>query len=163
MARFVSQTLARGLSLSGITSRGIARPPPSRTIVLRQRSGRPEMGQLLVVDLGSGNDGGNVEAEVLTIRKLEEAIQGFFIEKAAPRWLPFVPGASYWVPPGNRGLGKLDRLDRQENKLTREEALSRTTGHGWPSMSFFVDGAMVQAQYPVKMLVPVTATSDDEE
>ncbi|KAG0448772.1 hypothetical protein HPP92_027674 [Vanilla planifolia] len=160
MGRFLIQTLSRGIKLSGIRFHCIPRPPPSRIFGVRMRSGLPEAGRVIEFDLGSGSDGVNVEPELLTLQKLEDAIQGFFIEKAAPGWLPFVSGASYWAPPEAWRLGKLDIVDRPSISLTHEEELSRTTSHGWPSLPYFVDGVMTQRSTKISITI---AKSDDEE
>ncbi|KAK8953914.1 hypothetical protein KSP39_PZI001701 [Platanthera zijinensis] len=166
MARSLSQTLiresrvvVRDLSLSGI----ISRPPPLKLIGVRLRSGRPEAGQLVEVDLGAVADGSTVEVEVLSIRRLEEAIQSYVIKKAAPGWLPFAPGASYWVPPGSQGLGEVDLVDRPDNPLTEEFRRRRTSGREWPSSSFFFDGGMPELSSKLSIRDMTAAQSDDED
>nr|ACF81760.1 unknown [Zea mays] len=77
-------------------------------------------------------------------RRLEDAIHGVLVRRAAPEWLPFVPGASYWVPPLPRALGVAELLSsamhitRGAEAMTEEEALSFTTVRGWPSAAYFV-------------------------
>ena len=82
------------------------------------------------------------------VRRLEDAIHGVLVRRAAPDWLPFVPGASYWVPPMPRPLGVADLLGgavytaRGAPAMTAEEAMSFTTVRGWPSAAYFVEGEM---------------------
>ncbi|PKA65806.1 hypothetical protein AXF42_Ash017331 [Apostasia shenzhenica] len=154
MARILSQTLIResqtlcrdlsplGNVLCGIRSSGIPRPPSSRLFAVRLRSGLPEVGQLLEIDLGPASENANVEVEVIGLGRLEDAIRGLVVQKSAPGWLPFAPGSSYWVPPKPRGkgLGVLDLLGPPAKLLTKEEVLSRNSERGWPSSSYYVDG-----------------------
>ncbi|KAI0511075.1 hypothetical protein KFK09_011697 [Dendrobium nobile] len=179
MARVLSQTLIResqslardlppsGLRLCSVRRGGVLRPLPWRLAGIRLRSDRPEVGQLLEIDLGQGTDATNVEVEVLSMRRLEDAIQVLVVQKSAPAWVPFVPGSSYWVPPRPRGHGfGLGIVARAEKSLTEEEALSRTTQRGWPSSSYFVDGVMPD-HHSTKILSMSeggsSAQSDEEE
>ncbi|KDP25055.1 hypothetical protein JCGZ_22590 [Jatropha curcas] len=78
------------------------------------------------------------------LRKLEDAIHRIIVRRAAPDWLPFLPGSSYWVPPprstaGSLGIAQL--VEKLANPLTDEESLSTTTVRGWPSSDYFVKGA----------------------
>uniref|UniRef100_A0A0D9X5L6 Uncharacterized protein n=1 Tax=Leersia perrieri TaxID=77586 RepID=A0A0D9X5L6_9ORYZ len=104
--------------------------------------------------------------EVVGVRRLEEAIHGVMVRRAAPEWLPFVPGGSFWVPPMRRPHGVADLVGRIAAAasagdsdaaveaargfafeaevyapMTEEEALSFSTARGWPSASYFVDGS----------------------
>ncbi|TVU15832.1 hypothetical protein EJB05_39372, partial [Eragrostis curvula] len=85
------------------------------------------------------------------MRRLEDAIHGVLVRRAAPDWLPFVPGGSYWVPPLPRPLGVGDLLgpavytSRGASVLTEEEARSFTTVRGWPSAAYFVEGSYRKA------------------
>ncbi|CAN1139648.1 hypothetical protein LINPERHAP1_LOCUS15002 [Linum perenne] len=77
------------------------------------------------------------------LRKIEDAIHRILVRRAAPDWLPFVPGSSYWVPPprsnaGSYGIAQL--VDKLANPLTDEESLSGTTVRGWPSSDYFIKG-----------------------
>jgi hypothetical protein len=49
---------------------------------------------------------------VVGIRRLEEAIHGVMVRRAAPDWLPFVPGGSFWVPPLRRPHGVAELVGR---------------------------------------------------
>lgn len=96
-------------------------------------------------DEGGAGDSATVQAQ-MGMRRLEDAIQGVLVRRAAPEWLPFVPGASYWVPPLPRPLGVGNLLAgtlytaRGTAAMTEEEALSLTTVRGWPSAAYFVEG-----------------------
>lgn len=75
------------------------------------------------------------------LKKMEEMIQKLIVHKAAPYWLPFIPGASFWVPPAHRGSKKVvDLIEKLSNRLTEEEAFSLTTDRGWPCLSSFLSG-----------------------
>lgn len=78
-----------------------------------------------------------------SLRKLEDAIHRIIVRRAAPDWLPFLPGSSYWVPPprstaGSLGIAQL--VEKLANPLTDEESLSMTTLRGWPSSDYFIKG-----------------------
>lgn len=113
------------------------------------------------MEVGVGDDGTTVEVELLSIRRLEEAIQSYVIKQAAPGWLPFAPGASYWVPPGSR-LSEVDVVDGPDNQPA-EDLRGRRTSGGWPSSSFFLDGGM--SEFSSKMFTRdmTAAQSDDED
>ncbi|XP_065864506.1 uncharacterized protein [Euphorbia lathyris] len=77
------------------------------------------------------------------LRKLEDAIHRIIVRRAAPDWLPFLPGSSYWVPPprsadGSNGIAQL--IEKLANPLTDEETLSTTSVRGWPSSDYFIKG-----------------------
>jgi hypothetical protein len=97
----------------------------------------------------SGGAGGSVDdaAAPMRMQRLEDAIHGVLVRRAAPDWLPFVPGGSYWVPPIPRQLGVADLLSGAmytskggSSVLTKEEAMCLTTRRGWPSAAYFVEG-----------------------
>lgn len=141
MARILSQTLIRESATPLLlSSKSLHLSPSSRLLNLRNRSnrsGKSQSPQLLIeVDLES--DG---EVEVFGIRRLEDAIHGIIIRRSAPDWLPFVPGASYWVPPRRRSLGLAELVGKIGSSLSEEETLSLTTVRGWPSAAYFVEGA----------------------
>lgn len=76
------------------------------------------------------------------LRNLEDAIQRILVRRSAPDWLPFVPGASYWVPlPSNSHLPPIASVLRNlANPLSHEQSLSTTTVRGWPSSHYFIQG-----------------------
>ncbi|XP_008668913.1 uncharacterized protein [Zea mays] len=100
----------------------------------------------------ASSSGGEGEGDSATVqaqmgsRRLEDAIYGVLVRRAAPEWLPFVPGASYWVPPLPRPLGVASLLGaavytaRGATAMTEEEAFSFTTVRGCPSAAYFVGG-----------------------
>ncbi|WCJ37141.1 hypothetical protein M5689_018296 [Euphorbia peplus] len=82
------------------------------------------------------------------LRKLEDAIHRIIVRRAAPDWLPFIPGSSYWVPPprsadGSNGIAHL--IEKLANPLTDEETLSTTTVRGWPSSDYFIKGGSLRS------------------
>ncbi|KAJ7518887.1 hypothetical protein O6H91_20G015200 [Diphasiastrum complanatum] len=63
-----------------------------------------------------------IETDHSLARRVEQAITEYRIRKAAPDWLPFLPGSSYWLPPQDYLIGKaadipLLRLDLTEEQL----------------------------------------------
>ncbi|XP_010498013.1 PREDICTED: uncharacterized protein LOC104775786 [Camelina sativa] len=77
------------------------------------------------------------------IQKLEDAVHRIFVRRSAPDWLPFVPGASYWVPPSGSGTqsnGIAQLVVKLANPLTDKESLSANSSHGWPSSDYFLKG-----------------------
>ena len=87
---------------------------------------------------GGAGDSAKVQAQ-RGVRRLEDAIHGVLVRRAAPDWLPFVPGASYWVADL---LGAAVYTARGAPAMTAEEAMSFTTVRGWPSAAYFVEGEM---------------------
>ncbi|MQL79666.1 hypothetical protein Taro_012109 [Colocasia esculenta] len=116
-------------------------PPSSRLLNLRGRSGRPEkFVQIFEVDLepegagGASAEGAAARREAAA-RRLEDVIHGIVVRRAAPDWLPFIPGSSYWVPPRARSRGLVELLGRVSSPLTEEAVMSLTTVRGWPCSS----------------------------
>ncbi|KAL2539096.1 hypothetical protein Adt_00074 [Abeliophyllum distichum] len=79
------------------------------------------------------------EAEVRAVKKIEDAIHTIIIKRSRPDWLPFVPGASYWVPPRRHSYGVAEIVREFSNALTEEEFNSLTTFQGWPSSAFYLN------------------------
>ncbi|KAL6843211.1 hypothetical protein ACP4OV_026924 [Aristida adscensionis] len=129
-----------------------------------------------IADAGPSPDSPSLE--VLGIRRLEEAIHGVMVRRAAPDWLPFVPGGSFWVPPLRRPHGVAELVGRIaaaesvvggagavevveiDAPMTEEEALSLSTARGWPSASYFVHGKSPNSK---KKSRKVATQTDDEE
>ncbi|KAJ4959060.1 hypothetical protein NE237_026171 [Protea cynaroides] len=138
MARALSQTAIRLSSAPSFLS--LQTPSftsSSRFLNHRNRStNRSEKTQLTEVDVDSDN-----EVEVLGMRRLEEAIHGIMVRRAAPEWLPFLPGSSYWVPPRKRPSALVELVGKMAYPLTDEELVSHATLRGWPSLAYFAEGA----------------------
>eukprot|EP01018_Ginkgo_biloba_P003479 Gb_25277 [translate_table: standard] len=139
--------------------------PTYRLVNARCRSGSSgndngdaEAPQLIEVDLGAENN--NDEIEVFTVNRLEEAIRGMVVRRSAPRWLPFLPGSSYWVPPPDNPGRMVDIGDRLSDPLTEEEVLSLTTARGWPSSAYYIQGA---SSHPLETLLQQKEKSEKEE
>lgn len=149
MSRFLSQSLPRA-SL---------RPPCALITHQRHRSNKTHA-QFIEVDLDAASssqpDSPEASAEVITlgIKKLEDAIHSIIVRRAAPDWLPFLPGSSYWVPPRGTSvrdhpagsmidvIGKLSsyRATKNRHEFSEDEQMSLTSAKGWPSSSFFIEG-----------------------
>lgn len=84
------------------------------------------------------------------LRNLEDAIQRILVRRSAPDWLPFVPGASYWVPlPSTSHLPPIANvLHNLANPLSPEQSLSTTTVRGWPSSHYFIHGPHLPSLEP---------------
>uniref|UniRef100_A0A0E0KUW4 Uncharacterized protein n=1 Tax=Oryza punctata TaxID=4537 RepID=A0A0E0KUW4_ORYPU len=147
MARLLSRTLA--------LARASASALPYSGRHLRGVSSRVEF---IEIDLSeeapssssSGVEGGGGFApREMGMRRLEDAIHGVLVRRAAPEWLPFVPGGSYWVPEMRRGVaadlvGTAVRSAMgaawNVEAMTEEETMCLTTMRGWPSEAYFVEG-----------------------
>ncbi|PRQ51901.1 hypothetical protein RchiOBHm_Chr2g0149611 [Rosa chinensis] len=129
MARSLSQTLTLTRHLSPKTS--------SSFITLRAQSNLPFHHDQS--DPSAADSSATVDP---LLRKLEDAIHRIIVRKSAPDWLPFVPGASYWVPPPrSRSHGLAQLVEKLANPMTEEESMSMTTVRGWPSSAYFIQGS----------------------
>ncbi|KAG2725806.1 hypothetical protein I3843_01G082300 [Carya illinoinensis] len=135
MARSLSQTLTnlpRNLS------------PKSRLLTHRTQSNQSSKPHHLA-DLAELTDSSSTSSDPL-VRQLEDAIHRIIVRRSAPDWLPFLPGASYWVPPPPRSCSHgLSHLVHQlANPLSEEESMAITTDRGWPSSAYFIKGGSPQ-------------------
>ncbi|CAN6573777.1 unnamed protein product [Malus baccata var. baccata] len=147
MARSISQTLTLARHLSSKSSP----PSSSRLINLRAQSTLP-----FHHDPPTDSSADSPSDPLLC--KLEDAIHRIIVRRSAPDWLPFLPGASYWVPPPrSRSHGLAQLVDKLANPLSEEETMSMTTVRGWPSSAYFIEGTSPQLMEPVI----VVQSSDD--
>ncbi|KAJ4830233.1 hypothetical protein Tsubulata_037556 [Turnera subulata] len=165
MARSLSLSLSR--SYAAVSSTSAARPCSSRLLSVRAQSNLPPSLNELAAEDSSSTDP--------LLRKLEDAIHRIIVRRAAPDWLPFIPGSSYWVPPPRSGSssssGIAHLVEKLANPLTDEQSLSTTTVRGWPSSDYFVKGTLPHAGeievVPPKVVVETNPTnlskSEDEE
>ncbi|KAI3447327.1 hypothetical protein Pfo_003992 [Paulownia fortunei] len=155
MSRILSQSLPRS-SL---------RPPTALISHHRHRSNKTHRAELIEVEVdqasSSQTDSPEAAAEVLTlgIKKLEDAIHGIIVRRAAPDWLPFLPGYSYWVPPrastmrahhpagsmieviGNLAFSGVARnRSLPLDLLSEDEHMAFTSAKGWPASAFYIEG-----------------------
>lgn len=134
MARSFSKTLIRSpiYSLFSSTCRDGVRLVSSRQYSIHSKS------SYQVVDSSSS------ELEALAVRNIEDAIHGIVVKRSTPDWLPFVPGASFWVPPKrtNYGVAEMVHKIAYTSALSDDEVMSLTTFFGWPSSEFFVQGML---------------------
>ncbi|XP_059299502.1 uncharacterized protein LOC132052138 isoform X2 [Lycium ferocissimum] len=92
------------------------------------------------IDRNVGSD--TSEAEALAVQRIEDAIHGIIVRRSAPDWLPFCPGASYWVPPRRSSYGIADLVHKLANTLSEEEIMSLATFRGWPSSNFYLNNGL---------------------
>ncbi|KAI4329458.1 hypothetical protein L6164_021719 [Bauhinia variegata] len=155
MSRSVAQTLNVARLGRNVSTKSVS--PSSRLLSLRNQSNQSssELNDL---------DSTASKADPL-IRKLEDAIHCIIVRRSAPGWLPFLPGASYWVPPprsASNGLAQL--LDKLANPITEEESMSVTTVRGWPSSAYFIQGAAPHAmEVEMTSKSKYNSQSEDEE
>ncbi|CAN1139647.1 hypothetical protein LINPERHAP2_LOCUS11395, partial [Linum perenne] len=135
-----SAPMARTLSFY-LASAAVSRSSSAsfRCLALRSHSNLPNTN---AADPAAATDESSTDP---LLRKIEDAIHRILVRRAAPDWLPFVPGSSYWVPPprsnaGSYGIAQL--VDKLANPLTDEESLSGTTVRGWPSSDYFIKGVL---------------------
>ncbi|KAK7325338.1 hypothetical protein VNO77_29500 [Canavalia gladiata] len=101
------------------------------------------------------------------IRKLEDAIHCIVVRRSAPDWLPFLPGASYWVPPppphSSNALAQLLHDLANPNPITPPPPPPpphQSMLPAWPSSSYFIQGA---APHPLDSNSHSQDEHDEEE
>ncbi|XP_042054733.1 uncharacterized protein LOC121799432 [Salvia splendens] len=154
------------MAISRILSQSLARASlaPSNALIThhRHRSTKPARAQLIEVDLDS--DSPDPEAVSLGVKRLQDAIHSIIVRRAAPYWLPFLPGHSYWVPPraasSRYTLASISH-PLQHQLLSEDEQMSLLSANGWPSSTYFIQGT--SPQHPIPMLIfSDTSSSKDE-
>ncbi|CAN1143774.1 hypothetical protein LINPERHAP1_LOCUS23867 [Linum perenne] len=83
------------------------------------------------------------------VRQFEDAVHRIIVRRAAPDWLPFLPGSSYWVPSARSSAGSFGiahLIQNLANPMTHEEAFSVTTVRGWPSSNYFIKDAKLDPE-----------------
>ncbi|XP_010087989.2 uncharacterized protein LOC21399889 [Morus notabilis] len=126
MAKLLSQTLT------------LRRTQLSLNQLRRFRSTLSGNGRLTEIELSpSSSEGG--ESEALMLKKLDDIVHRFIVQRATPDWLPFLPGYSFWVPPRRGSMKFADFVGKIADHLSDEESLSLCSDRGWPSSRFFVD------------------------
>lgn len=134
MARSIARTLTLARLSCPVSTKFTS--PSSRLLPLRNQSNQASSSDLNDLDSSSCN------ADPL-IRKLEDAIHCIIVRRSAPDWLPFIPGASYWVPPPStpsHGLAHL--LHELSNPITHPDSMPLSTLRAWPSPSYFIHGML---------------------
>lgn len=116
---------------------------------------------------GDTDSDSDTRSTILGIQRLQDAIQGVIVKRSAPDWLPFVPGASYYVPPLRKPIGVMELMSGVANErgevvvMSEEESLSFTSVRGYPSSNYFLEGG---PPHPVKKRSrKIAAQTDDEE
>jgi len=114
--------------------------------------------RVIELQVESDPDSGSLGFEYVgTSKRLEEFIHSNLAKRAAPDWLPFRPGMSYWVPPlPSVKFGEYAEVEvgiAARNTMTDEEFLSFTTARrGWPSSDYYLqdDSSRVEETMPEK-------------
>lgn len=158
MARIIAQSLIYQKSSIAVPARALAHS--------RHRSGKAHAAQIIELDMESSASSSSSSAEGFdvdtvngAIKKLDEVIHGIIVRRAAPDWLPFLPGYSFWIPPpGNNHpfvtsgglvdvIGKLSGVSRNgQNRITGNFSSDimpeddEMPHRGWPSESYFIEG-----------------------
>ncbi|KAJ4890080.1 Uncharacterized protein Rs2_29828 [Raphanus sativus] len=135
MARSFSLSLS--LSKNRLTAAAASLLPSSHLLSFRSQSS-DRRGDIYEFDIAASQSPSDP-----LIQKLEDAVHRIVVRRSAPDWLPFVPGASYWVPPpgsGSQTHGIAQLVAKLANPLTDEESLSTNSSRGWPSSDYFLKG-----------------------
>lgn len=107
----------------------------------------------------------DAEEEKAALRRLEEAVQRVIVRKAQPRWIPLVPGGSYWVPPTSAANGFARVVaDLVKDSKAKEVGGSRlwNSSRGWPSSAQFFIGTS-QSPSEGELSVKRPKKPEDEE
>ncbi|XP_047958187.1 uncharacterized protein LOC125203786 isoform X2 [Salvia hispanica] len=135
MSRILSQSQSQSLTRASLR--------PSNALIThhRHRSTKPAHAQLIELDLDTASP------SQPSIKSLGDAIHSIIVRRAAPDWLPFLPGHSYWVPSAGM-IQALHRLTSSEAEpatlhhelLSEDEQMSLLSAKGWPSSTYFIGG-----------------------
>ncbi|KAI4381133.1 hypothetical protein MLD38_007245 [Melastoma candidum] len=113
----------------------------------RHRSSRS--GKLIEIDLDSalpsssfhGDSDADADSGSIGLRGLEESLHSILALRYTPDWIPFLPGASFWVPP--RTLSAVHYLGHLASPFSDEDSLPFSSPRGWPCFHslYHLDGA----------------------
>ncbi|XP_057806455.1 uncharacterized protein LOC131021325 [Salvia miltiorrhiza] len=177
------------MALSRILSPSLPRSslahPTALLTAHRHRSTKSHRAQLVEID-AEQPDSPEATAEVIAfgIRKLEDAIHSIIVRRAAPDWLPFLPGYSYWVPPRASSsspfntdqpagtmmevIGKLASSDMvmyrgpAADVLSDDEQKAFSSSKGWPSSAFYLQETSPVHPIPVVKLEMKIQDKDEQ-
>ncbi|KAF7843124.1 uncharacterized protein G2W53_000029 [Senna tora] len=151
MARTLAQTLTLARLGRSVSAKSVS--PSARILPCRSQSNQASSSDLNDLDSSSNADP--------LIRKLEDAIHCIIVRRSAPDWLPFLPGASYWVPPASTPSNGLTNLVHNlTNPITPDESMPLSDLRAWPSSSYFINGA---APHPVEIEAKSNCKSHSDE
>ncbi|CAA3024093.1 Hypothetical predicted protein [Olea europaea subsp. europaea] len=102
------------------------------------------------IELSQAEAEAEAEAEARVVKKIEDAIHTIIIKRSRPDWLPFVPGASYWVPQRRHSYGVAEIVHQLSNPLTEEQLNSLITFQGWPSSAFYLSHELSTQIYLIR-------------
>ncbi|XP_010417497.1 PREDICTED: uncharacterized protein LOC104703224 [Camelina sativa] len=156
----MARSFSPSLSLSRCRFVASSLLPSSQTVFFRSQSSNRRSnrrGELYEIDTAASQS----QSDPL-LHKLEDAVHRIMVRRSAPDWLPFVPGASYWVPPPRsqtHGIAKL--VEKLANPISDEESISLSSVRGWPSSDYFIKG--VQPQSMEREVTSNTASHSEDE
>ncbi|CAE5964640.1 unnamed protein product [Arabidopsis arenosa] len=158
----MARSFSPSLSLSRCRFAAASLLPSSQTIFFRSQSSNRRsnrFGEIYEIDIAAASKS---QSDPL-LHKLEDAVHRIMVRRSAPDWLPFVPGASYWVPPPRsqtHGIAKL--VEKLANPISDEESISISSVRGWPCSDYFIKGVQPQS-VETEMTSNTASHSDDEE
>ncbi|KAL3625145.1 hypothetical protein CASFOL_030599 [Castilleja foliolosa] len=157
------------------------------------KSHRAQLNDVTEIDQASSSSadpGREVSAETIAlgVKRIEDAIHGIIVRRAAPDWIPFLPGYSYWVPPRASSvsrsgaaseyraesivdvIGKFSALRVKRNQgvpfdlLSEDENMAFSSTKGWPASSFYIEGTLPAHPIPaVELEAAKIENSKDKE
>ncbi|GAB2246849.1 hypothetical protein Droror1_Dr00006731 [Drosera rotundifolia] len=156
MAPLMYRTLARTIPSPTLFS--------SRLLTRRHRSVLPQFTELDLESFVSNP----AEKQSSTAKMLEEFVHGVMVRRSTPDWIQFVPGASFWVPPGPKAPRGLELVAIGGGKgkgmgLSVEERRCLTSGTGcWPSSEYFIHDSTPHNPAATEAEVPLEPSSEKE-
>ncbi|GAB2219102.1 hypothetical protein Drorol1_Dr00006731 [Drosera rotundifolia] len=136
----------------------------SRLLTRRHRSVLPQFTELDLESFVSNP----AEKQSSTAKMLEEFVHGVMVRRSTPDWIQFVPGASFWVPPGPKAPRGLELVAIGGGKgkgmgLSVEERRCLTSGTGcWPSSEYFIHDSTPHNPAATEAEVPLEPSSEKE-
>lgn len=100
------------------------------------------------------DDGGSSSGS----RVVEQVLHEFRIQKAAPDWLPFLPGGSFWVPPAEEEEEDRKSYIPSFDNATEGEVLALMMPMGWPGPDTVPEGKNLLAAVLQSLLVCISTT-----
>ncbi|EOA35835.1 hypothetical protein CARUB_v10021076mg [Capsella rubella] len=158
----MARSFSPSLSLSRFRFAAASLLPSSQTFFVRSQSSNRRSNR--IVELYEIDTAASQSQSDPLLHKLEDAVHRIMVRRSAPDWLPFVPGASYWVPPPRsqtHGIAKL--VEKLANPISDEESISISSVRGWPSSDYFIKGVVEPQSMETETASKTASHSEDEE